>query len=77
MARNVSALPEVYIATAEWDVLRDDGVMYAKRLVLEGDVNVDHHHYDEGFHSLYSKPHTFDLSLRVTNDLVEYLSRRM
>ena len=53
MAQNVSDLPEMLIVTVEQDVLRDDGVWYAKYLRDAG-VTVHHHHYQAGFHGLMS-----------------------
>lgn len=41
--------PTAYIMTCEYDVLRDDGLMYARRLSDAG-VTVTGDHYDDGFH---------------------------
>ncbi|KAI4885990.1 hypothetical protein NFI96_025349 [Prochilodus magdalenae] len=42
-------VPPAYIMTCEHDVLRDDGLMYARRLEEAG-VTVTSDHYAEGFH---------------------------
>ncbi|XP_040921678.1 neutral cholesterol ester hydrolase 1-like [Toxotes jaculatrix] len=41
--------PKAYVMTCEFDVLRDDGLMYAKRLQDAG-VTVTSDHYEDGFH---------------------------
>lgn len=42
-------VPPAYVMTCEYDVLRDDGLMYARRLEEAG-VTVTSDHYKEGFH---------------------------
>lgn len=41
--------PKAYVLTCEFDVLRDDGLMYARRLQDAG-VAVTTDHYEDGFH---------------------------
>ncbi|XP_058034261.1 arylacetamide deacetylase-like 4 isoform X2 [Ahaetulla prasina] len=45
----VKQLPETYILTCEYDLLRDDGLLYKKRLEDNG-VPVTWNHLQEGFH---------------------------
>nr|XP_040025857.1 neutral cholesterol ester hydrolase 1-like [Gasterosteus aculeatus aculeatus] len=45
----LSATPKAYVMTCEFDVLRDDGLMYARRLRDAG-VAVTSDHYEDGFH---------------------------
>jgi len=77
MAEDLHGLPEAYIATAGWDVLRDDGMMYAKRLAADGDVDVEHNHYEHGYHALFSRIDHYELSKRFMEDVTKYLARRL
>ncbi|XP_070834693.1 neutral cholesterol ester hydrolase 1-like [Chaetodon trifascialis] len=45
--------PRAYIVTCEHDVLRDDGLMYTRRLQDAG-VKVTSIHYENGFHGFFS-----------------------
>ncbi|KAG8434277.1 hypothetical protein GDO86_012597 [Hymenochirus boettgeri] len=45
--------PKAYILTCEFDVLRDDGLLYKKRLEDNG-VPVTWHHVKNGFHGIFS-----------------------
>ncbi|CAM4575657.1 unnamed protein product [Lepidochelys kempii] len=47
----VCQLPESYILTCEFDVLRDDGLLYKKRLEDNG-VRVSWYHNEDGFHGV-------------------------
>ena len=52
MAASLSDLPEVYMFTAQHDVLRDDGLLYVRRL-REAGVKVTHKHCDIGYHGIF------------------------
>ncbi|XP_016158873.1 PREDICTED: arylacetamide deacetylase-like 4 [Ficedula albicollis] len=47
----IHQLPESFILTCECDVLRDDGLLYKKRLEDNG-VPVTWYHLDDGFHGI-------------------------
>ncbi|XP_053545863.1 arylacetamide deacetylase-like 4 [Bombina bombina] len=49
----VCLLPKTYILTCEFDVLRDDGLLYKKRLEDNG-VSVTWYHVKDGFHGIVS-----------------------
>ncbi|XP_010575820.1 PREDICTED: arylacetamide deacetylase-like 4 [Haliaeetus leucocephalus] len=49
----VHQLPESFILTCEYDVLRDDGLLYKKRLEDNG-VRVTWYHLEDGFHGIIS-----------------------
>ncbi|XP_053137317.1 arylacetamide deacetylase-like 4 [Hemicordylus capensis] len=47
----ISQLPETYILTCEYDVLRDDGLLYKKRLEDAG-IGVTWEHLEDAFHGI-------------------------
>ncbi|KFP84902.1 Arylacetamide deacetylase-like 4, partial [Acanthisitta chloris] len=49
----IQQLPEAFILTCEYDVLRDDGLLYKKRLEDNG-VRVTWYHLEDGFHGIVS-----------------------
>ncbi|XP_073512849.1 arylacetamide deacetylase-like 4 [Phyllobates terribilis] len=49
----IRQLPQAYILTCEFDVLRDDGILYKKRLEDNG-VPVTWYHVKDGFHGIVS-----------------------
>ncbi|MGD0809063.1 MAG: alpha/beta hydrolase [Acidimicrobiales bacterium] len=49
-APDLSALPPAYIATAEFDPLRDEGLLYGLRLLQAG-VSVEIHNFPRTFHA--------------------------
>ncbi|XP_071093503.1 neutral cholesterol ester hydrolase 1-like [Haliotis cracherodii] len=72
-------LPLTYVLTAGYDVLRDDGLMYAQRLKNAG-VDVHLAHYKEGFHGMiffFDGPIPFEVGKRALADLVAFLKKRL
>lgn len=71
--------PRAYILTCEHDVLRDDGLMYARRLQDAG-VAVTSDHYEDGFHgcfSLISWPLEFDVGKRALRGYLNWLQNNL
>ncbi|XP_034530575.1 neutral cholesterol ester hydrolase 1-like [Notolabrus celidotus] len=71
--------PRAYILTCEHDVLRDDGLMYARRL-QEAGVTVNSHHYENGFHGCFSFivwPLDFDVGRRSVRGYIDWLKNNL
>ncbi|XP_072034085.1 neutral cholesterol ester hydrolase 1-like isoform X2 [Amphiura filiformis] len=63
---SLKGIPEAYIVTCTYDVLRDDGIFYVKRLEAAG-VKVTWVHNDDGIHamSIYSATGPFAVKAGV------------
>lgn len=73
------SLPKAYILTCEYDVLRDDGIMYVTRLRAAG-VEVTHVHYDTGFHGamMFTMwPTEFLIARRMTDHYIKWLKENL
>ena len=74
----LSGLPEAYIATADFDVLRDDGILYAKRLEADG-VPTTWKNYDNIIHGDFSiglsrkSASPRNISGTIAGDIFQYL----
>ncbi|NP_001178635.1 arylacetamide deacetylase-like 2 precursor [Rattus norvegicus] len=72
-------LPQTYILTCQYDVLRDDGIMYASRLQSVG-VEVYHDHVEDGIHgalSYMTSPLHLNLGLRIRDMYVSWLDKNL
>ena len=76
MAPDLAGVPETYIATAQHDVLRDDGILFAKRLRAAG-VDVKHAHYDKAFHGTWVLPEQLQTAKKMLNDVIDYLAVKL
>ncbi|XP_040044704.2 arylacetamide deacetylase isoform X1 [Gasterosteus aculeatus] len=73
------SLPKAYVLTCEYDVLRDDGIMYVTRLRAAG-VEVTHEHYDTGFHGglMFTVwPTDFLIARRMTENYINWLEKNL
>ncbi|XP_051847731.1 arylacetamide deacetylase-like [Antechinus flavipes] len=75
----LQGLPLTHILTCQYDVLRDDGLMYLSRLRAAG-VQVVHEHVEDGFHGILSFGNSlmnFRASHRVTNKYLKWLEENL
>ncbi|XP_006733329.1 arylacetamide deacetylase [Leptonychotes weddellii] len=69
------SLPLTYVITSQYDVLRDDGIMYVTRLQNAG-VPVTHNHIEDGFHAAFSY-YGFKIGYRIENQYMNWLSEHL
>lgn len=72
-------LPPTYVLTCEYDVLRDDGVMYVSRLRAAG-VRVTHDHAKDAFHGalmFVSSPTNLPVGNRLRNRYIAWLNENL
>lgn len=74
-AEVLAKCPRAYVLTCENDVLRDDGLMYVRRLRDAG-VTVTSDHYEGGFHGCFTSttwPFDFEVGRRSFRAYVDWL----
>ncbi|XP_058404823.1 arylacetamide deacetylase-like [Diceros bicornis minor] len=69
------SLPLTYVITCQYDVLRDDGIMYVTRLRNAG-VRVTHNHLEGGLHGAFSY-HGFKIAYRSENHYMNWLRENL
>ncbi|XP_064188719.1 neutral cholesterol ester hydrolase 1-like [Anguilla rostrata] len=75
----LSRTPRAYILTCEHDVLRDDGLMYGRRL-QEAGVTVTNDHYEDGFHGCMIFafwPAYFSVGQRTVKNYIHWLEQNL
>ncbi|XP_071777113.1 arylacetamide deacetylase-like 4 [Centroberyx gerrardi] len=72
----IQKTPPTFILTCEYDVLRDDGILYRKRLMDLG-IDVTWQHVMDGFHGIINFINqgwlTFPSATRVVDSVVDYV----
>ena len=76
MSNDVSKLPSAYIITADYDVLRDDGLMYARKLSDAGNKVVIRN-YAKAFHAIIDHFNTIEVSKQAFDELVAYFGQHL
>ncbi|XP_038051225.1 arylacetamide deacetylase-like isoform X2 [Patiria miniata] len=73
LRRNMTGLPPTFVATCEFDPLRDHGAFYALRL-KDARVPVTWEHYRGGFHGVLGPawPLVFEVGEKMFQDLIEF-----
>ena len=71
---DMSGLPPAFIATCEFDGMRDNGIFYAHKLQEFG-VKAVWKHYDGGFHGVFGPtwPFTFDVGEEMFDDYIHFI----
>ena len=74
MRLDMSNLPPAFVATCEFDAVRDNGVYLVHRLVQSG-VPVEWKHYDGGFHGVFGPtwPFTFKVGEQMFEDYIRFI----
>uniref|UniRef100_A0A8C3WXB0 Neutral cholesterol ester hydrolase 1 n=1 Tax=Catagonus wagneri TaxID=51154 RepID=A0A8C3WXB0_9CETA len=75
----LQGLPKTYLLTCENDVVRDDGIMYAKRLESAG-VEVTLDHFEGCFHGCMiftSWPINFSVGIQAQNSYIKWLDQNL
>lgn len=77
MAKSFKGLPTAYVITSGVDVLRDEGMMYSRRLEKDG-IPVIHHHYENIAHPhvLHSFPHS-EVSDKILGQMVDFMKEKL
>nr|XP_034359889.1 arylacetamide deacetylase-like 4 isoform X2 [Arvicanthis niloticus] len=74
--RIIAQLPKTFLVTFEHDILRDDALLYKKRLEDQG-VPVSWYHVEDGFHGCINlfdnQLFSFPCSMKTVNALVSYI----
>ena len=77
--QQLASLPETLVITSEYDVLRDDGALYARRLRDAG-VSVTWRNYEHSYHGMlafFNEPLRTEEGARMMEELVTYLKARL
>ncbi|WP_279579597.1 alpha/beta hydrolase fold domain-containing protein [Fodinicola feengrottensis] len=74
-AKDLSGLPPAYVSVCEFDPLRDEGMIYAQRLVQAG-VATELHLYPGTFHGSGMIVDA-TISKRMAADTIEYYRRAL
>uniref|UniRef100_A0A0N4Z145 Abhydrolase_3 domain-containing protein n=1 Tax=Parastrongyloides trichosuri TaxID=131310 RepID=A0A0N4Z145_PARTI len=75
VAEDLEKLPEAMIITCGYDILRDEGILYAKKLARKG-VSVDWKHYPLAYHGIMNMPYSEQRS-QIIEDISNYLEKRI
>ncbi|VDM37335.1 unnamed protein product [Toxocara canis] len=72
---NLNGLPPAMIITAGYDILRDEGILYAKRL-QSFSVAVQWNHYPAAYHGVINMPASMQRN-QIIDDIAQYLNSNL
>jgi len=75
-ARDLAGLAPVFLLTAEYDTLRDEGEAYARRLIEAGN-SVQVRRYLGAIHGFFTMPGTLRIACEALNDVAAFVRFRM
>ncbi|XP_077981753.1 arylacetamide deacetylase-like [Glandiceps talaboti] len=75
MRKDLQGLADTYIMTCEFDVLRDDGILYARRLKKAG-VEVKWDHIESGFHGIFSLGESYEAGKEAREKFIAYAKKK-
>lgn len=71
---DLTGLPPSFVMTCQYDILRDEGVLYAKRMYEAGTV-VEWKHYDNGFHAMLNFHNELYIAQEALRDIATWVER--
>ena len=79
ITNNIRGVPNAYIVTSQYDIYRDEAVMYINRLHQDGGSAVKLKHYKQAFHGFFpfagnKSWFQFKVSDQALQELVEFIS---
>ncbi|XP_041356299.1 neutral cholesterol ester hydrolase 1-like [Gigantopelta aegis] len=80
MATDLAKVSPAFVITSEFDVLRDDGIIYVERLRRAG-VRVNLYHVKTSFHGFCSaylfESTQFDICNKILPDVIQYIEENI
>lgn len=76
MSDDLAGSPPAFVLTCQFDVLRDEGYLYAEHLKSHG-VPVRYSHYPTGFHAMINLHKDITAARDMLNEIVDYVNEIM
>jgi acetyl esterase/lipase len=76
MQKDLRDMPATFISTCQFDVLRDEGYLYASRLVKQG-IPVTYRHYEDAFHTILNFHSDLAAGQKAMGDVVRFLREEL
>jgi acetyl esterase/lipase len=76
LAKDLGNLPKAFLITCQYDVLRDEGYLYAQRM-REFGTEVTYKNYESGFHGMLSFDNIIEEGAELVQDVLDYLKKEL